>query len=99
MIQSFVFLKLAVAGHLTIFLTRTRGHFWSIKPCAALFWSALMTKILATFVAVYGWFVTPIGWNLALFVWGYALVAFVVTDFLKVRLSEVFEHTGLIFHR
>jgi H+-transporting ATPase len=99
MIQSFVFLKLAVAGHLTIFLTRTRGPFWSIRPSAALFWSAVVTKILATFVAVYGWYVAPIGWKLALFVWGYALVAFVITDFLKVRLSKVFEHTGLIFHR
>jgi H+-transporting ATPase len=70
-----------------------------IKPAAALFWSAVLTKVLATFVAVYGWYVTPIGWNLALFVWGYALAAFVVTDFLKVRLSRAFEHTGLIFHR
>jgi H+-transporting ATPase len=99
MIQSFVFLKLAVAGHLTIFLTRTRGPFWSIRPSAALFWSAVVTKVLATFVVVYGWYVAPIGWKLALFVWGYALVAFVITDFLKVRLSKVFEHTGLIFHR
>jgi H+-transporting ATPase len=99
MIQSFVFLKLAVAGHLTIFLTRTRGPFWSIRPSAALFWSAVVTKVLATFVVVYGWYVAPIGWKLAMFVWGYALVAFVITDFLKVRLSKVFEHTGLIFHR
>ncbi|WP_129582711.1 hypothetical protein [Methanolobus psychrotolerans] len=29
-LQSFIFLKLAVAGHLTIFLARTRGPFWSI---------------------------------------------------------------------
>jgi H+-transporting ATPase len=99
MIQSFVFLKLAVAGHLTIFLTRTRGHFWSIRPSAALFWSAVITKFLATLIAVYGWYVAPIGWKLAIFVWGYALAAFVLTDFLKVRLTKVFEHTGLIFHR
>jgi H+-transporting ATPase len=99
MIQSFIFLKLAVAGHLTIFLTRTRGPFWSIRPSAPLFWSAVVTKIFATLVAVYGWYVAPIGWKLAMFVWGYALVAFVITDFLKVRLRRVFEHTGIIFHR
>jgi H+-transporting ATPase len=98
-IQSFIFLKLAVAGHLTIFLTRTRGPFWSIKPSAALFWSAVSTKILATLVAVYGFYVTPIGWKLALFVWGYALAAFVLTDLLKVRISKLLEHGGLIFHR
>jgi H+-transporting ATPase len=99
MIQSFIFLKLAVAGHLTIFLTRTRGPFWSIRPSAPLFWSAVVTKVFATLVAVYGWYVAPISWKLAVFVWGYALVAFVITDFLKVRLRRVFEHTGVIFHR
>lgn len=99
MIQSFVFLKLAVAGHLTIFLTRTRGYFWSIRPSAALFWSAVVTKVLATFVAVYGWYVTPIGWKLALFVWGYALIAFLLTDFLKVRFYRVLNHRNILFHR
>ena len=31
-IQSLMYLKLSVAGHLTIFVTRTRGPFWSIRP-------------------------------------------------------------------
>ena len=31
-IQTLMYLKLSVAGHLTIFLTRTRGPFWSIRP-------------------------------------------------------------------
>jgi len=99
LIQSFVFLKLAVAGHLTIFLTRTRGYFWSIRPSAALFWSAAITKVLATFVAVYGWYVAPIGWKLALFVWGYALIAFLLTDFLKVRFYKILDHRNILFHR
>jgi H+-transporting ATPase len=42
---------------------------------------------------------SPIGWKLAVFVWVYALLSFVITDFLKVRLRRVFEHTGVIFHR
>ena len=84
--QSFIFLKLAVAGHLTIFVSRTRGHFWSIRPSNALFWSAVSTKFLATLVAVYGVFITGIGWQYAGLVWGYALAAFVITDYLKVLL-------------
>ena len=32
LIQTLMYLKLSVAGHLTIFLTRTRGPFWSIRP-------------------------------------------------------------------
>ncbi len=91
MIQTLIFLKLAVAGHLTIFMTRTRGPFWSTRPGGALFWSAVVTKLLATLVAVYGWYVTPIGWRLALLVWGYALVEFVVTDPLKVIFYRVLE--------
>jgi H+-transporting ATPase len=98
-LQSFIFLKLAVAGHLTIFLTRTRGHFWSIRPSGLLFWSAVITKLLATLVVVYGLFVTPIGWALAGFIWIYALIAFVVTDFLKVYFYKLLDHKDIIFHR
>jgi H+-transporting ATPase len=99
MVQSFIFLKLAVAGHLTIFLTRTRGPFWSIKPSPVLFWSAVITKILATLVAVYGWYVAPIGWKLALIVWGYALVAFFLTDFIKVWFYRVLDHGEVHFSK
>jgi len=98
-LQSFIFLKLAVAGHLTIFLTRTRSYFWSIKPSGALFWSAVITKVIATLVAVYGFYIAPLGWKLALFVWGYALFAFVITDFLKVQLYRLLDHEGIKFKK
>lgn len=99
MVQSLVFLKLAIAGHLTIFLSRTRGPFWSIRPSGALFWSAAITKLAATVVVVYGWYVAPLGWELAGFVWGYALLAFLVTDFAKTRIYRVLDHAGLQFRR
>jgi H+-transporting ATPase len=96
-LQSFIFLKLAVAGHLTIFVARNRGHFWSPKPGKLLFWSAIITKLLATLVVVYGIYVSPIGWKLAGFVWIYALVAFVITDWMKVKLYEIMDHRGFLF--
>ena len=34
LIQSLIYLKLSVSGHLTIFVTRTRGPFWSIRPAS-----------------------------------------------------------------
>jgi H+-transporting ATPase len=85
-IQTFMFLKLAVAGHLTIFLTRTgKDHFWAKPyPSGLLFWAAIITKLLATLIAVYGVFMTPIGWKLAALIWVYALIWFVITDSLKV---------------
>ena len=73
-IQTLMYLKLSVAGHLTIFLTRTRGPFWSHRPALILWMAVLGTQIIATLIAVYGLFMTPLGWGWAAFVWGYALV-------------------------
>ena len=81
--QSLMYLKLSVAGHLTIFVTRTRGPFWSIRPARILLGAVLGTQIVATLIAVYGVFMTPLGWNWALFVWVYALVWFLVNDGIK----------------
>ncbi len=78
-----MYLKLSVAGHLTIFLTRTRGPFWSIKPARILWVAVLGTQTVATLIAVYGVFMTPLGWGWAAFVWGYALVWFLVNDRVK----------------
>ena len=84
-VQSFIFLKLAIAGHLTIFVTRTERHFWQKPyPAPLLFWGATLTKVAATLFAVYGWFIANIGWQYALLVWGYALAWFVVNDFIKI---------------
>ncbi len=88
-IQTLIFLKLAVAGHMTIYLARTgQQHFWERPfPSMALFGTAELTQIGATLIAIYGVFImTPIGWSLALSVWGYALVAFVISDQIKVWL-------------
>jgi H+-transporting ATPase len=72
-IQTLMYLKLSVAGHLTIFLTRTRGPFWSIRPARILLIAVFGTQAVATLIAVYGLFMTPLGWGWAAFVWGYAL--------------------------
>ncbi len=96
-VQSLLFLKLAVAGHLTIFLTRTRGPFWSNRPGNALLYSALATKLLATLAGVYGWFMAPLGWRMAGYVWLYALIAFVVTDLVKVHCYRLLDHSEVRF--
>ena len=82
-IQTLMYLLLSVAGHLTVFLARTRGPFWSSRPANVLLYAVLGTQVLATLVAVYGLFMTPLGWGWALVVWGYALGWFLVTDLLK----------------
>ena len=83
-IQTLMYLKLSVAGHLTIFLTRTRGPFWSIRPARILWMAVLGTQAVATCIAIFGLgLVTPLGWNWALLVWGYALAWAFVNDRIK----------------
>jgi H+-transporting ATPase len=90
-IQTLMYLKLSVAGHLTIFLTRTRGPFWSIKPAKILWVAVLGTQTLATLIAVYGFFMTPLGWGWAGFVWGYALLWFLLNDRVKLLAYRIFD--------
>ncbi|WP_339768857.1 plasma-membrane proton-efflux P-type ATPase [uncultured Paraglaciecola sp.] len=90
-IQTLMYLKLSVAGHLTIFLTRTRKPFWSIRPAKILWIAVLGTQIVATLIAVYGVFMTPLGWGWAGFVWGYALLWFLVNDRVKLLAYRIFD--------
>jgi H+-transporting ATPase len=84
-IQTLIFLKMTVGGHMTIYLARTGvHHFWERPfPSSHLFLTAEITQLIGTLIAVYGVFMTPIGWGLAGFVWGYALLSFIITDVLK----------------
>jgi H+-transporting ATPase len=95
-IQTLMYLKLSVAGQLTIYVTRTRGPFWSIKPARMLLLATGGAQVVATFVAVYGLGMVGIGWGWALFIWGYALAWFVVNDRVKLIAYRVFDnqHSG-----
>jgi H+-transporting ATPase len=91
MIQTLMYLKLSVAGHLMIFVTRTKGPFWSHRPAPILLGAVLGTQMVATLIAVYGVFMTPIGWGWALLTWGYALVWFLVSDRVKLAACRMFD--------
>lgn len=90
-IQTLIYLKLSVAGHLTVFVTRTRGPFWSIPPAPVLFTAVVSTQVIATLIAVFGLFMSPIGWDLAGMVWLYSLVWFLINDRLKLAAYRILE--------
>jgi H+-transporting ATPase len=90
-VQTLMYLKLSIAGHLTIFLTRTRGPFWSIRPAKILWIAVLGTQTIATLIAVYGVFMTPLGWKWAGFVWAYAIVWALVNDRIKLLAYRIFD--------
>ncbi len=89
-LQTVIFLKLLVAGHLTIYLTRNNGWFWQRPlPHWRLFFATEATQVLGTLAAVYGWFVAPIGWKYALIIWAYALAWFVFNNVAKVLIYRM----------
>jgi len=89
--QTLMYLKLSVAGHLTIFLTRTRGPFWSIRPAKTLWIAVLSTQAVATLIAVYGLFMAPLGWKWAGLVWAYALIWALINDRIKLLAYKIFD--------
>jgi H+-transporting ATPase len=91
-LQTMMYLMLSVAGHLTIFQTRTRGPWWSTRPAWILLAAVTGTQAVATLVAVYGaGLVTPLGWKYAGIVWGYAFACFLVTDPVKLLAYRVLD--------
>jgi H+-transporting ATPase len=90
-VQTLMYLKLSVAGHLTIFLTRTRGPFWTIRPARILWVAVVGTQIAATLIAVYGFLMAPLGWGWAGFVWGYALLWFLFNDRVKLLAYRILD--------
>ena len=94
-LQSLIYLKLSVAGHMLFFVARTRGHFWTVKPALKLFLAIVTTQMIATIITAQGILVPAIGWHDALFVWGYALIWFLITDFAKGPIYRLLEHNEL----
>ncbi len=96
-LQSFIYLKLAVAGNMTVFVARTKGHFWSVKPAKQLLFASIAVQLTAIIITVFGILLPAMGWELAALVWGYAFTFFFMTDLAKVRLYKVLNHTGIAF--
>ncbi|MGE5130650.1 MAG: plasma-membrane proton-efflux P-type ATPase, partial [Sphingomonadaceae bacterium] len=94
-VQSLIFLKLVVAGHFTIFLTRTDDWFWKRPfPSGILLHASFWSAVLATLIVVYGVFVTPVGWRYALWVWVYALAWVAVNDAVKMATFRMLRARG-----
>ncbi len=94
-VRTLVYLKLSVSGHLTIFVTRARGPFWSSPaPSRPLLLAVVGTQVLASAIAGLGLLMTPLGWGWVALVWGYALVWFLVEDRAKLLTFRVLAHAA-----
>ena len=92
-IQTIIFLKLDVAGHSTLYLTRTgKKHFWARPfPSLKFFIPAFSTRIIGTIFALSGFFMTAIDIKTVVYIWVYSTVWFLVNDQVKVYTYKVLE--------
>ncbi len=82
-IQPIFFLKLAISGHMLIYVAHTEERWYKFLPSKHVIFATLGTQILATFIAVSGIFMakTSIGW--AIFVWIWAIFWMQITELTK----------------
>lgn len=90
-LQTMIYLKLSLAGHLTVFVARTKGFFWTIKPAKILFFAVVITQIIATTIAAEGIFMSAIGWKTAGLIWAYCFFWFFVEDLINVGVYKMYE--------
>lgn len=95
-IQTYIFLKLAVAGHLTLFVVRTPHMFLARPfPSATLLWSAVLTKLLATLFVVYPFgLIAAIHWSDVGLIWGYCIIWVFIEDLVKLTVYRHLRMTG-----
>jgi H+-transporting ATPase len=92
-IQSLIYLKLAVAGHLTLFVARTRRPFLTPPyPAPVLLGAILSTQVLAAMIVGFGLLVARLPWMYVGIVWGYCLVWVFIEDWAK---QHTYHHLGL----
>jgi H+-transporting ATPase len=98
-IPSLIYIKLAVAGHLTLFVTRTRHSFFSKPyPAPILLVAILFTQAIAACIVGFGILVAPISWADIGIVWGYCLVWMFLNDWVKKQVYHHLETTSK-YHR
>ncbi len=90
-VQTLIYLQLAIGGMLTIYCTRVRGPFWSIRPAATMLWATGASVALSTLMGACGWLMSPVGWAWAAASWGYAFVWFLIFDAVKLALYRLMD--------
>jgi H+-transporting ATPase len=99
-LQSVIFLKLVVAGHLTLFVARSRKPFFARPfPAPILLLAIIATQTVAAMIVGFGWFVTPIPWAWIGYIWIYCLVWIFIEDGAKLLVYRHLEMTGRTHRR
>lgn len=82
-VQTMFFLKLAISGHMLIYVAHTKHLWWRWLPSKPVIIATSLTQICATIIAVSGVFFQAISIEQALLVWAWALVWMQITELAK----------------
>jgi H+-transporting ATPase len=93
-LQSLIFLKLSLAGHLTLFVARSRHAFWRRPfPAPILLGAILGTQAVAAAIVGFGWLVPAIPWSWVGLVWLYCIFWIFVEDRAKIVVHRHLEQS------
>ena len=94
-VQTIIFLKLSVAGHLTLFVARTKRPMLSRPfPAPLLAGAILATQIIAALIAGFGILIASIPWTYIALIWVYCLIWVVVEDRAKLSVYNRLRRTS-----
>ena len=96
MVQSLVYIHLAVGGMMTIYVTRVRGPFWSVRPAKAMLMATGFSVAISTVLAWFGILMAPIGFWWTFASWGYAFVWFLIFDWVKLWLFDLLDNKKVV---
>ena len=93
-VQTYIFLKMAVSGHLTLFIARSKTFFLKKPhPAPVMIWSAVATKLAGTLLAAFGFgLIATISWWPIALIWIYSIVWAFLEDWVKML---VYRHFSL----
>ncbi|PWG00699.1 HAD-IC family P-type ATPase [Levilactobacillus bambusae] len=83
-ISSLLFVFLIDSPMATIYMTRTRGHFWKLAPSRPVFWMTLINVIVASAMAIFGILLAKAPVTQVALVLGIVVVMTFVLDEVKV---------------
>lgn len=75
--QTLMFLMFLFSGLATVYLVRTRDHFWKIRPGKFLLISIIADILIVSFLAYFGIFMEPLSLEFILFL-ASSVVAFMI---------------------
>ncbi|KAF7722255.1 plasma membrane H+-ATPase [Apophysomyces ossiformis] len=93
--HSIIYLQVSTISQALIFVTRSRGFFFTERPSVMLMCAFVVAQLVATFISVYAdWPFTSMkgcGWSWAGIVWIWNIIWFIPLDLIKFGMQRLFE--------